>query len=127
MKVSELWLREWVSPPLDTSALVSQLTMAGLEVDSVTSVSGRFHSVVVAEVVEVRTHPDADKLRVCMVACGSEGLLQVVCCAANVRPGLRVPLAKVGAVLCHTCSMRHDPGRNLGDRRASAMTVLGVV
>lgn len=99
MKVSELWLREWVSPPLDTSALVSQLTMAGLEVDSVTSVSGRFHSVVVAEVVEVRPHPDADKLRVCMVACGSEGLLQVVCGAANVRPGLRVPLAKVGAVL----------------------------
>lgn len=98
MKFSEQWLREWVNPTIDTDALVRQLTMAGLEVDSLASVAPAFSGVVVAQVVSVERHPDADKLSVCQVTDGQQ-VVQVVCGAANVRAGLKVPLATVGAEL----------------------------
>ncbi|MDP4789144.1 MAG: hypothetical protein NWR64_04090, partial [Haliea sp.] len=62
MKISEQWLREWVSPALSTDELAHQITMAGLEVDAVDPVAGHFSSVIVAEIVEAVQHPDADKL-----------------------------------------------------------------
>jgi phenylalanyl-tRNA synthetase beta chain len=99
MKISEKWLREWVNPQLTTDELIAQITMAGLEVESVESVAGEFHSVVVAEIIEIAPHPDADKLRVCQVNCGDASLVQVVCGAANARVGIKIPFAKVGAVL----------------------------
>jgi len=99
MKFSEAWLREWVNPAVDTDTLAEQLTMAGLEVDSVAGASGEFSGVVVAQVKAVEKHPDADKLNVCQVDGGSGEDLQIVCGAANVRPGLKVPLATIGAVL----------------------------
>ena len=68
MKFSELWLREWVNPAIDSDALANQITMAGLEVDGVEPVAGSFHGVVVGEVVECAQHPNADKLRVTMWA-----------------------------------------------------------
>lgn len=52
MKFSELWLREWVNPAIDSEALSDQITMAGLEVDGVEPVAGSFNGVVVGEVVE---------------------------------------------------------------------------
>ncbi len=61
MKFSELWLREWVNPAIDSDALSNQITMAGLEVDGVDPVSGAFNGVVVGEVVECAQHPNADK------------------------------------------------------------------
>ena len=99
MKFSEQWLREWVSPQLATQALADQITMAGLEVDAVEPVAASFTDVVVAEVVEVFQHPDADKLNVCRVNDGSGEPVQVVCGAPNVAVGQRVPFARVGAVL----------------------------
>ena len=99
MKFSEQWLREWVDPVVSTDQLVSQLTMAGLEVDSVEPVAPVFSGVVVAEVTAVEPHPDADKLRICRADPGDGETLGIVCGAANVRPGLKVPLAKIGAVL----------------------------
>jgi len=98
MKFSEQWLREFVSPPLTTQQLIDQLTMAGLEVDGFEPVAASFSSVVVAEVLETSPHPDADKLTVCRVNAGDQEV-QIVCGAANVRPGIKVPLAKVGAKL----------------------------
>jgi len=70
MIFSEQWIREWVNPSLSTQALVDQLTMAGLEVDAVNDVASEFSGVIVAEVVKVEAHPDADKLRVCEVSDG---------------------------------------------------------
>ena len=99
MKFSETWLREWVNPPLDTSALVAQLTMAGIEVDAVTPAAGDFTGVVVAQVASLNKHPDADKLNVCQVSTGSGELLQIVCGASNVRAGMKIPLATLGAIL----------------------------
>jgi len=98
MQFSEQWLREWVSPDIDTDTLVAQLTMAGLEVDGVNSASGEFSGVIVAEVTDVKPHPNADKLRVCQVNTGSE-TFQVVCGASNVAAGQKIPYATIGAVL----------------------------
>lgn len=98
MQFSEKWLREWVSPELGMADFGHQLTMAGLEVDAIVPVAPAFSGVVVGEVLEVVPHPDADKLRVTKVSTGGE-TLQIVCGAANVRVGLRVPVATVGAVL----------------------------
>lgn len=99
MKFSESWLREWVSPALDTQALSEQLSMAGLEVDGVEPVAGQFHGVVVGEVVACAQHPDADKLQVTKVNVGAAELLDIVCGAKNCRLGLKVAVATVGAVL----------------------------
>ncbi|MCW9014274.1 MAG: phenylalanine--tRNA ligase subunit beta [Gammaproteobacteria bacterium] len=98
MKISEQWLREWVNPAVDTQTLADEITMAGLEVDSIAPAAGEFTNVVVAQVKEVEKHPDADKLNVCKVDAGGD-LLQIVCGAANVRPGLFVACATIGAVL----------------------------
>ena len=98
MKFSEQWLRGWVSPQVDRDELVARLSMAGLEVDSVTPAAGVFSGVVVGEVLSTEQHPDADKLRVCQVSNGSE-TFQVVCGAPNVRPGLKIPFAMIGAEL----------------------------
>ncbi|HLT13079.1 MAG TPA: phenylalanine--tRNA ligase subunit beta, partial [Marinobacter sp.] len=98
MKFSEQWLREWVNPSIGSQELMDQITMAGLEVDGFEAVAGEFTGVVVGEVVSVEAHPDADKLRVCQVSDGTQ-TVQVVCGAPNVRNGLKVPFAVVGAVL----------------------------
>ena len=99
MRFSEAWLREWVNPAIDSATLADQLTMAGLEVDSVEPAAPAFSGVVVGDVRSVAQHPDADKLRVCVVDVGQAQPLQIVCGAANVAAGMRVPVAVVGAVL----------------------------
>ncbi|XOV82450.1 MAG: phenylalanine--tRNA ligase subunit beta [bacterium] len=98
MKFSEAWLREWVNPDLARDDLLQQLTMAGLEVDGVDPVADTFTGVVVGLVESCKKHPDADKLSLCSVFDG-EARHQVICGAPNVREGLRVAYAKVGAVL----------------------------
>lgn len=99
MKFSELWLREWVNPAISTEQLSEQITMLGLEVDSIEKVAGDFTGVVIGEVVECAQHPDADKLRVTKVDVGRDRLLDIVCGAPNCRLGLKVACAVEGAVL----------------------------
>ncbi len=99
MRFNEKWLREWVDPPVTAEILGEQLTMAGLELDSIEPAAPAFSGVVVAEVLSVEPHPDADKLRVCQVDAGTGETLQIVCGAANVRAGLKVPAALIGARL----------------------------
>lgn len=99
MKFSEIWLRDWVNPALDTEQLSHLLTMAGLEVESVEPAAPRFSGVVVAEVKSVRKHENADRLRVTEVDVGNGERVQIVCGAPNVAEGLKVPCALSGAVL----------------------------
>lgn len=99
MRFSEAWLREWVDPAIGTEELVEQLTMAGLEVDSVEPAAPTFSGVVVGEVLTREQHPDADKLSVCSVDVGGETPAQIVCGAKNVAAGMKVAVATVGAVL----------------------------
>ena len=98
MKFSESWLRQLVDPAISVEDLVSQVTMAGLEVDGVEAAAPRISGVVVGEIISVQQHPDADKLRVCQVLGASEQF-QVVCGAPNARVGIKVPFARVGALL----------------------------
>ncbi|MDD5266186.1 MAG: phenylalanine--tRNA ligase subunit beta [Methylococcales bacterium] len=99
MQISEAWLRSYVNPAISTEELVEQLTMAGLEVDSVEPAAAKFSGVVIGEVLSMQQHPDADRLRVCQVAVGEAEPLQIVCGASNVRVGLKIPAALIGAVL----------------------------
>ena len=99
MKFSESWLRSFVNPSVSGDEFSHLLTMAGLEVEEETSVAPAFDNVVVAHVLEVTKHPDADRLNVCRVDIGREVLQQIVCGAPNVTPGLKVPCALPGASL----------------------------
>ena len=98
MKFSESWLREWVNPAITREALLEQLTMAGLEVQSTEAVADEFTGVVIGKVVKAEKHPNADKLTLCQVDDGDQ-TYQVVCGAPNVRVGLVSAFARVGAVL----------------------------
>ncbi|WP_089606021.1 phenylalanine--tRNA ligase subunit beta [Acinetobacter piscicola] len=99
MKISENWLRTWVNPAIDSETLSDQLTMLGLEVDDLTPAAKPFTGVVIGEVLTVEQHPDADRLRVTTVNIGTGEALQIVCGAPNVRVGMKVPVATIGAVL----------------------------
>ncbi|MBI3545809.1 MAG: phenylalanine--tRNA ligase subunit beta [Gammaproteobacteria bacterium] len=99
MKISERWLREWVSPKLDTQALASRLTMAGLEVGAIEAVAPRLDRVIVGKIISLAPHPSADKLRICHVDIGKNQTLDIVCGAANAAAGMKVPVALEGAEL----------------------------
>lgn len=99
MNISEQWLREWVNPDTDTEGLAHQLTMAGLEVDSIEPVAGEFSKVVIGKVLSAEPHPDADKLTLCQVDAGTGDTLQIICGAANARKDMKAAVALVGARL----------------------------
>jgi len=99
MKVSLSWLKEYIHVDLEPSVMAKKLTMAGLEVDAVEERYDYLNNIVVAKVNEVKKHPNADKLSVCMVDAGGDELIQIVCGAPNVREGMVVPCALPGTVL----------------------------
>lgn len=99
MQFSEKWLRTMVNPAMDSHALAHLLTMAGLEVEETETAAPPFNNVVVAQIISFEKHPDADRLNVCQVDDGSGKQLTIVCGAANVRAGMKVACARVGAVL----------------------------
>ncbi len=99
MQFSEQWLRTFVDPQLDSADLGHLLTMAGLEVEEAEPAAPAFSGVVVAQIVEAERHPNADKLKLCKVDVGTGEPLQIVCGAPNAAAGMKVPCAKVGAVL----------------------------
>ncbi|TXF98510.1 phenylalanine--tRNA ligase subunit beta [Massilia arenae] len=99
MQFSENWLRSIVDPKMSSDELSHLLTMSGLEVEEVEAVAPPFSNVVVAHVVEVAKHPNADRLNVCQVDAGTGTLLNIVCGAPNVRAGMKAICAKAGALL----------------------------
>ncbi|HJW54118.1 MAG TPA: phenylalanine--tRNA ligase subunit beta [Burkholderiaceae bacterium] len=99
MQFSEHWLRTMVDPKMTSDELAHLLTMSGLEVEEVEAVAPPFTNVVVAKVLEVAKHPNADRLNVCQVDVGTGTLLNIVCGAPNVRSGMKVVCAMAGAAL----------------------------
>ena len=99
MQFPESWLRSFVDPPLTSGELAHLLTMAGLEVEALEPVAPPMSGVVVAEVLTVDKHPNADKLKLCKVDAGQGEVLAIVCGAPNVAAGMKVPCALVGAEL----------------------------
>ena len=98
MIISEQWLRDWVRVDLNAQEIADCLTNAGLEVDGVDAVAGPIENLVVGKVLTMEKHPDADRLNCTTVDIGTE-VLNIVCGAANVREGLMVAVATVGAKL----------------------------
>jgi phenylalanyl-tRNA synthetase beta chain len=99
VKISLQWLRElvaWEDSPAD---LAARLTAAGLNVEGLSEFALTWPGVKVARVLECNRHPNADKLTLCKVDDGSGETYQIVCGAPNVRAGLHVLLATVGAEL----------------------------
>ncbi len=99
MQFSEAWLRTMANPNLSSDELAHVLTMSGLEVEEVDPVAPPFTKVIVAQVLQVERHPNADRLSVCQVDIGNGAPLSIVCGAPNVRPGMKVVCALVGAEL----------------------------
>ena len=98
MKFPESWLRQHVQTDAGHDALSACLTAIGLEVEEDTPIGAALSGVVVAEILSLEKHPEADRLNVCQVATGN-GTVQIVCGAPNARAGLKAPLAQIGAEL----------------------------
>lgn len=101
MKFTGNWLRKFVDYQCSREELARQLTMAGLEVESVQPVAPFFDKVVTAEILSVQKHANADRLKVCEVNVGKHAdvSLQIVCGAPNVAEGMKVVCALIGARL----------------------------
>ena len=102
MRVSLQWLKELVAAApesFEVETLAERLSIAGFEVDGIDDLAARAAGVVVGFVCGREPHPNADKLSVCQVDVGAAERLQIVCGASNVRAGIHVPVALVGATL----------------------------
>lgn len=100
MNLSLNWLKEFVEIPKNIKAedIGNALTLHTVEVEEIRAESDRFKNVIVGKILEVKKHPNADRLQVATVDTGNEKL-NIVCGAPNIAPGQRVPVALVGAIL----------------------------
>jgi phenylalanyl-tRNA synthetase beta chain len=112
VKITYSWLKEYL-PLAAPAELAKQLTLAGLEVESVAPVAPPFSGVVVGEVRESGRHPDAEKLSLCQVTTDGVNRLQIICGANNVRAGLKVAVATVGALLPNNVAIKRAKLRGL--------------
>ena len=99
MNVSLRWLEEFLRHPLDIKDVTERLAMLGAPVDAVEPLHTNLQDIVIGLVEDVRPHPNADRLRVCIVNDGTEERRNVICGAANVAAGHKYPFAPVGATL----------------------------
>src|SRR5271163_2037610 len=99
MKFTLAWLKEHLDTEHSLGELADKLTMIGLEVERIEDKAKLFAPFVIARVTEAKQHPNADRLRVCMVDTGSGDPVQVVCGAPNARTGMKGVFAPVGAYI----------------------------
>jgi phenylalanyl-tRNA synthetase beta chain len=97
MKFTRDWLFDHLETDRSLDEILGILPMLGLEVESVTDRAAALAPFTIAEVVSAEQHPNADKLRVCMVNTGSGDPIQVVCGAPNARAGMKGVFAPAGA------------------------------
>src|SRR6202020_1799683 len=98
MKFTLSWLKDHLDTSASLSEIVDTLTRVGLEVESVEDPARKYDGFVVASVIEANQHPNADRLRVCVVDAGGEPV-QVVCGAPNARTGMRSVFSPVGTYI----------------------------
>ncbi len=99
MKFTLSWLKEHLDTDASLDEIVNKLTMIGLEVENVDNPAEKFAPFKVVEVVSAVQHPNADRLRVCMVNTGEGAPIQVVCGAPNARAGMKAVLGRPGAYI----------------------------
>src|SRR5580704_10462884 len=104
MKFTLDWLKEHLETDRPLAELAGKLTMIGLEVERIEDKAKLFAPFVIARVIEAKPHPNADRLRVCMVDTGNGKPIQVVCGAPNARAGMKGVFAPPGAFI---------PGKNI--------------
>jgi phenylalanyl-tRNA synthetase beta chain len=104
MKLTLAWLKEHLDTEAPLAAIVDRLTMIGLEVESVAERGKMLAPFTIARVISAEQHPNADRLRVCMVDTGSGDPVQVVCGAPNARAGMKGVFVPPGAFI---------PGKNM--------------
>src|SRR5579863_6456161 len=99
MKFTYRWLKEHLDTDRPLREILDKLTMIGLEVERVEDKSKTLAPFVIARVVEAKQHPNADRLRVCMVDTGGAAPVQVVCGAPNARAGMKGVFVPPGAYI----------------------------
>jgi phenylalanyl-tRNA synthetase beta chain len=104
MKFTLAWLNEHLDTEVPLAAIVDKLTMIGLEVESVADRGKVLAPFTIARVISAEQHPNADRLRVCMVDTGAGESVQVVCGAPNARAGMKGVFVPPGAFI---------PGKNM--------------
>jgi phenylalanyl-tRNA synthetase beta chain len=104
MKFTFGWLKEHLATDHGLAEIADKLTMIGLEVERIEDKAKLFAPFVIARVIEAKQHPNADRLRVCMVDIGADAPIQVVCGAPNARSGMKGVFAPPGAFI---------PGKNI--------------
>ncbi|MBR0380168.1 MAG: phenylalanine--tRNA ligase subunit beta [Mogibacterium sp.] len=99
MNISMRFLQRYVDLPSDLTydQIAYDLTMRTVEVEEVIDTSEKFHDIVVGEIKEVRPHPNADALRICITDVGEDELKQIVCGGSNLAAGHKVCVSKPGA------------------------------
>ena len=99
MNISIKFLKRYVDLPSDLSydQLAYDLTMRTVEVEGVTDTSAKFHDIVVGEIKEIKAHPNADALKICMTDVGEDEIKQIVCGGSNLAEGHKVCVSKPGA------------------------------
>ena len=113
MKVTYRWLGDFVELAAAPAEVARRFTEAGLEVESMEPVAPPFSGVIVGRVLDVSRHPDAEKLSVCQVTTDGQDRLQIICGAPNVRAGLNVAVAMVGAKLPNEITIKRAKLRGL--------------
>jgi phenylalanyl-tRNA synthetase beta chain len=98
MRFTISWLKQFLDTDSTIEQIANSLTMTGLEVEDIEDRVTELAVFEVAEILSTEPHPDADKLKLCKVQTKSD-ILQIVCGASNARSGLKVVLAKVGALI----------------------------
>jgi phenylalanyl-tRNA synthetase beta chain len=104
MKFTLSWLKDHLDTQASLGEIVETLTRIGLEVERVENPAAKYAGFVVARVIEAKQHPNADRLRVCIVDFGEGAPVQVVCGAPNARTGMRSVFSPVGTFI---------PGKNI--------------
>jgi phenylalanyl-tRNA synthetase beta chain len=115
MKISNLWLKEYVTLPPEVTAaeLAQKLTFAGLEVEGVTSLAAGLDKVVVGQILERKQHPNADRLSLTVIDVGGPEKLEIVCGAQNIKAGQKIPVAMVGAKIPNGLEIKPAKIRNV--------------
>jgi phenylalanyl-tRNA synthetase beta chain len=104
MKLTLSWLKDHLDTDKPLDAIVHKLTMIGLEVENVENKAKALEPFTIARVISAEQHPNADRLRVCMVDTGSGDPVQVVCGAPNARAGMKGVFSPPGTFI---------PGKNI--------------
>ena len=99
MYISMKFISRYVDLPKDLTydQIAYDLTMRTVEVEDVIKTADKFHDIVVGEIKEVRPHPNADALKICMTDVGEDEIKQIVCGGSNLTAGHKVCVSKPGA------------------------------